>query len=68
MNPKHVLLRGLLLAGVTLLFPATIWLIGGLLGLLSTDPAAIAGFSGLRVIGSVAVAGCLLAAIGSADI
>jgi hypothetical protein len=33
-----------------------------------TEMAAIAGYSGLRVIGSVAVGGCLLAAIGSADI
>ena len=48
--------------------PAVFWLLGGMLGLLPTDVAQVAGYSGLRVIGSVAVGGCLLAAIGSADI
>lgn len=68
MIPRRFLLRALLGVGVILLAPATIWLLGGMLGLLPTDGAAIAGYSGLRVIGSVAVSGCLLAAIGSADI
>ena len=48
--------------------PAVFWLLGGMLGLFPTDVAQVAGYSGLRVIGSVAVGGCLLAAIGSADI
>jgi hypothetical protein len=51
-----------------LLVPALVWLLGGMLGLLPTDAATIAGYSGLRVIGSVAVGSCLLAAIGSRDI
>lgn len=58
----------LLIAGISLLVPAVIWLVGGMLNVLPTDMAAIAGHSGLRVIGSVAVVGCLLAAIASADI
>lgn len=68
MIPTRFLLRALLGGGVIFLVPATIWLVGGMLGLLPTDGAAIGGYSGLRVIGSVAVSGCLLAAIGSADI
>jgi hypothetical protein len=65
---KRRLLRGALIAGITLLVPALLWLVGGMLNLVPTEMAAIAGYSGLRVVGSVAVGGCLLAAIGSADI
>ncbi|MSR09186.1 MAG: hypothetical protein EXR82_06595 [Gammaproteobacteria bacterium] len=68
MKSRHLLLRAALVAGVTLLVPASIWLLGGMLGLLPTEVAVIAGYSGLRVLGSVAVGSCLLAAIGSADI
>ena len=68
MNTRRLLLKSLLFAGIALLVPAVTWLLGGFLGLLPTDVAAIAGYSGLRVIGSVAVGGCLLAAIGSAAI
>jgi hypothetical protein len=67
-NAKRRLLRGALIAGITLLVPALLWLVGGMLNLVPTEMAAIAGYSGLRVVGSVAVGGCLLAAIGSADI
>ena len=67
MNFRRKLLRAVLIAGVTLLVPAALWLFGGMLGLFPTDVAQVAGYSGLRVIGSVAVGGCLLAAIGSAD-
>jgi hypothetical protein len=67
-NPKPLFFRALLVAGMLLLVPALVWLLGGMLGLLPTDAATIAGYSGLRVIGSVAVGSCLLAAIGSADI
>jgi hypothetical protein len=62
------LLRVLLIAGVALLIPAALWLVGGMLSVFPTEMAAFAGYSGLRVIGSVAVGACLLAAIGSADI
>jgi hypothetical protein len=65
---KRKLLTGLRLVGITLLIPAALWLFGGMLGVLPTEMAEIAGYSGLRVIGSAAVGGCLLAAIGSADI
>ncbi len=67
-HTKRLLLKSLMFAGIALLVPAVTWLLGGFLGLLPTDVADIAGYSGLRVIGSVAVGGCLLAAIGSADI
>lgn len=68
MNGKRKFLAFLRLVGIALLVPAVLWLLGGMLGFLPTDSAAIAGYSGLRVIGSAAVGGCLLAAIGSADI
>jgi hypothetical protein len=68
LTAKRRLLRFVLLTGVALFVPASLWLIAGMLNLLPTEAAAIAGYSGLRVIGSVAVGGCLLAAIGSADI
>jgi hypothetical protein len=58
----------MLFTGIALLVPAALWLIGGMLNVVPTEMAAIAGYSGLRVIGSVAVGGCLLAAVGSADI
>jgi hypothetical protein len=67
-NGKHRFLKALTVVGVSLLIPAVLWLIGGMFNVLPTEMAAIAGYSGLRVIGSVAVGGCLLAAIGSADI
>jgi hypothetical protein len=67
-NARRRLLRGLLVIGTALLVPAFLWLIGGILNLVPTELAAIGGYSGLRVLGSVAVGGCLLAAIGSADI
>lgn len=62
------MLKFLQIAGIGLLVPAVVWLVGGMLNVLPTEIAAIAGYSGLRVVGSVAVGGCLLAAIGSADI
>lgn len=68
MNGKRKFLAFLRLVGIALLVPAVLWLLGGMLGFLPTDIAAIAEYSGLRVIGSAAVGGCLLAAIGSADI
>lgn len=67
-NAKNLFLRGLLLVGLALLVPAVLWLIGGMLNMVPTELAAVAGYSGVRVIGSVAVGGCILAAIGSADI
>lgn len=60
-----VIRKTLLIVGIGLLVPSALWLIGGLLSLVPTDAAAFAGQSGLRSIGSVAVAGCLLAALGS---
>lgn len=68
MNANRGLLRVLRVTGITLLVPAVVWLIGGMLHVVPTEMAEFAGYSGLRLIGSVAVGGCLLAAIGSADI
>lgn len=57
--------RFLVALGVTLIVPSVTWLVGGLAGILPTDAVAFAGHSGLRAIGSIAVAGCMLGAIGS---
>jgi hypothetical protein len=57
----------MLVVGTSVLVPATAWLAGGMLGLLPTDALALGAFSGLRVLGSIAVGSCLLAALGSAD-
>lgn len=59
--------RFLVVLGVTLIVPSLTWLVGGLAGILPTDFVAFAGHSGLRVIGGIAVAGCVLGAIGSWD-
>jgi hypothetical protein len=67
-NGKRRFLKALTVVGVALLIPALLWLIGGMLQILPTEMAAIGGYSGVRVIGSLAVGGCLLAAIGSVDI
>jgi hypothetical protein len=63
----RIVRRVLLVVGTTLLVPAGIWLAGGMLGFLPTDAMAVGSYSGLRVLGSIAVGSCLLAAIGSAD-
>jgi hypothetical protein len=57
--------RFLVALGVTLIVSSVTWLVGGLVGILPTDMVEIAGHSGLRAIGSIAVAGCMLGAIGS---
>ncbi len=59
--------RFLVVLGVTLIVPSLTWLVGGLAGILPTDFVAFAGHSGLRAIGGIAVAGCVLGAIGSWD-
>jgi hypothetical protein len=67
MSLRRPIRRALLVTGVVLLVPACTWLAAGMLGLLPTDVMAVRGYSGLRVLGSIAVSSCLLAAIGSAD-
>jgi hypothetical protein len=57
--------KAMRVAGVGLVAVATTWLVGGLTGVWSIGSGALAGHSGVRTIGSIAVAGCLLAAIGS---
>ena len=53
--------------GILLLVPSGIYFVLGLLGLVPTEFLAIGSSSGLRTVASVAVAGCLLAAIGFWD-
>jgi hypothetical protein len=62
-----VLRRLLVRTGITLLVPSIIYLALGMLGLLPTEPLAVGESSGLKTIASVAVAGCLLAAVGYSD-
>jgi hypothetical protein len=56
--------RALVAIGIVILVPSGFWLTLGMIGLAPTDAVAIGSSPGLRTIGSVAVLGCLLAAIG----
>ena len=67
MKSLGALSKGLVVLGTIVLLPALVWLLAGVAGVVPMDAAAVPGYSGPRVIGSFAVAGCLLAAIGSWD-
>lgn len=67
MHAKNLIRRALRIAGIGLICLAAIWFLGGLTGLLPIDAAAFGGHSAIRGIGSIAVVGCLLAAIGYWD-
>lgn len=54
-------------SGIALLIPSGCYFLLGILGLVPTEFLAIGSGSGLRTVASVAVAGCLLAAIGYWD-
>ena len=56
--------RLLTLAGNTLLFLGGIGLVLGMLGMYNMDIFAFGLSSGVRIVGTVAIAGCLLSAIG----
>ncbi|MEO7387554.1 MAG: hypothetical protein ABIX37_11510 [Gammaproteobacteria bacterium] len=47
--------------------PSLLWLIGAVIGFVPAGLDVLAGHPGLRGIGSLAVAGCLLAAIGALE-
>lgn len=64
-SPMSPLRRVILLIAVLLILSSSVWLIGGMLGFLSTEVVVVGGQSGLKTIGSISVAGCLLAAIAS---
>lgn len=66
-NSKNQIRRAFRIAGIGLICLAAIWLLGGLTDLLPIDVAAFGGHSAIRGIGSIAVVGCLLAAIGYWD-
>ena len=59
--------RLLIRLGIALLVPSGIYFLLGVVGVAPTDFLAIGSSSGLRTVASVAVAGCLLAAIGYWD-
>lgn len=54
-------------SGIALLIPSGCYFLLGILGLVPTEFLAVGSGSGLRTVASVAVAGCLLAAIGYWD-
>lgn len=66
-NSTSAVRRALLVSGILLLGLSAILLLGVLFKLLPADSLKFAGHSGLRGIGDIAVAGCLLAALGSND-
>lgn len=59
--------RWLVRVGLTLVVPSSLYFALGLVGLVPTEPFALGPSSGLRTIASLAVLGCLLAAIGYWD-
>ena len=67
MSTRGGVRKALLVVGVSMLGLAVILLIGVSSNLLPADMVAVAGHSGLRGIGGIAVMGCLLAAVGSDD-
>jgi hypothetical protein len=60
----HVLLRMLVFTGNTLTFIGCLGLALGAIGVVDLDQFAIGISSGIRIVGSVAIAGCLFSAIG----
>lgn len=67
MYSKNLIRRAFRIVGIGLICIAAIWFLGGLTDLLPIDAAAFGGHSAIRGIGSIAVVGCLLAAIGYWD-
>lgn len=63
-NGKKLIYKALVLVGNSLTIMGCVGLILSASGLMSADFFSIGISSGIRVIGSVAVAGCLLSAIG----
>jgi hydroxyethylthiazole kinase-like sugar kinase family protein len=61
---KSLIQKLLILVGNTLALVGCVGLILGAAGLVSAESFAMGLSSGVRVIGSVAIAGCLLSAIG----
>jgi uncharacterized membrane-anchored protein len=56
--------KSLIISGNTLTFIGCLALLFGLFGLIKMDAFSYGISSGIRVIGTVAIAGCLLSAIG----
>lgn len=61
---KSLIQKLLILVGNTLTLIGSVGLIFGATGLVSAESFAMGLSSGVRVIGSVAIAGCLLSAVG----
>ena len=59
--------RILLVVGIVLLVPSLLLLLGGMLGVLTSDNLPDVLQFKIRSLGSFAVAGCLMAAIGSLE-
>ena len=62
--PLHFVHRVLVWIGNTLTVTGCVGLVLGVLGVIDPERFALGISSGIRVIGSVAIAGCLLSAIG----
>ena len=59
--------RVLVALGILIAIPSSLYLLLGIFGLVPVDVFSIRDTSGVRTIGSIAVLGCLLAAIGYWD-
>lgn len=60
---RHPARTWLIRAGIVLIAVAGAYLLGGLIGWLPLEPAAIA-WNNIRIISGVAILGCLMAAVG----
>jgi len=67
MSRANAIRSALLVLGVVLIALSAILCLAVLTNLMPADAVAVAGHSGVRGIGGIAVAGCLLAALGSDD-
>lgn len=65
--PPSPVRRWLVRIGIALLLPGFLLLLAAMLGLFASDIFALGGISGLRVLASISITGCLLAAIGYWD-
>jgi hypothetical protein len=63
----HTLRPWLVRIGIGALVPSLIYFVLGLMGLVATEWLSIGANSGLRAVASIAVLGCVMAAIGYWD-
>lgn len=64
----NIICRYLIATGIVLTIAGVLGVASGLTGLLNLDRFAFGLSAGIRIVGSVAIAGCLLCALGYGDL